>query len=113
MLIRDLQEDCREWRSRNFPGSNLSDECFMGMVEELGEISHLLLKSRQGIRGIDPDVARVQIEDGVADLLIFMMGFCDGNNIDLQHAVTQTWATVKARDWVTYPEKGVPDVPAP
>lgn len=80
------------------------------MQEELGEISHAFLKDHQEIRG-NEDHYDAMI-DGVGDLVVYLAGFCNSVGIDLDAAVRETWAIVKERDWVKYPETGVPNAPA-
>lgn len=50
MTFKDLQDQQVAWVQHNFPGRTF-EEPFKGMVEELGELSHSLLKQKQGIRG--------------------------------------------------------------
>jgi len=78
----------------------------MGMVEEMGELAHHLLKSRQGIRGGDVD-HEAEIRDACADLVIFTMGIASHKGFDLGRVVDETWDQVKRRDWVQYPVNGV------
>jgi NTP pyrophosphatase (non-canonical NTP hydrolase) len=78
-------------------------------MEEVGELAHAHLKHDQGIRGLeDQDLAHTQKVDAVGDIVIYLASYCTANNIDLEAAVKKTWEEVKARDWVTYPDKGVP-----
>lgn len=77
------------------------------MVEELGELAHAHLKSRQGIRG-DKAHHRAKAKDAVADLMIFIASYCNRMEIDLETVVTMVWAEVKSRDWVKYPLTGRP-----
>lgn len=105
MDLREVQTQARGWRAYNFP-EQTREQCLMGMVEEMGEISHALLKRDQRIRTADHSAA---ILDGCGDLIIFMMGLADHEGFDLLDAVNAVWAEVSQRDWVKYPEKGVPE----
>lgn len=106
MDLREIQVATGHWRDHNFPGHTTQD-AFMGMVEELGEISHAILKRKQGIRGTDEEHSAA-IRDGCADLIIFMCGLAQNEHFDLLDAINVAWDEVKDRDWVKYPEKGVP-----
>jgi len=106
MTLDEIQETSREWRRLNFP-ANTRDEQFMGMVEEIGEISHALLKNKQGIRGFDDPVKfESAVMDGLGDLIIFACGFADHLGITLSQAVALAWAEVQERDWITAPDNG-------
>lgn len=108
MDLSTLQEELHEWRMRNFPDCTASQQ-FMGMVEEMGEIAHAILKHEQGIRTMDNfNQTSIAIKDGVADLTIFMMGLCSLMNWDLctlVYAVAHN--EVMKRDWIMYPGDGL------
>jgi NTP pyrophosphatase (non-canonical NTP hydrolase) len=79
------------------------------MQEELGELSHAFLKKHQGIRmDEDHDAAMV---DAIGDFIIYLAGFCNSTHLDLASSVESTWMEVKKRDWVKFPERGVPNEP--
>jgi len=105
MYLSQLQSEARRWRAHNFPGAT-AEQQFMGMVEEMGEIAHAVLKVQQGIRGMEAAAARDAIIDGIGDLIIFLTGFCDCFGIDLGAAVEETWDKVQQRDWIADPERG-------
>lgn len=77
----------------------------LGLMEELGELSHSYIKMWRGIRKAN----REGLEDAVGDIVIFLTSFCNthGIDIDLQDAVERAWAVVKQRDWVEFPGNGV------
>lgn len=102
MDLSEMQRERNVWVSRNFPGDTLMDS-FQGMVEEIGEISHHILKRRQGIRGSD-EMHTEEIKDGVCDLIIFALGIATHEGFDLGAALDETWDKVKNRDWVKDPE---------
>jgi hypothetical protein len=78
----------------------------MGMVEEMGELAHVLLKHRQGIREIDDESVVGLVADAWADWVIFSFGILDKFNLDAQDMLATTWYKVKHRDWVADPAKG-------
>lgn len=103
--LADVQRDSSLWRDRNFPG-HTGQQAFMGMVEEMGELSHHLLKRGQGIRG-DGAFHDAEIKDACADLIIFMCGLAENEGFDLQEVLIDTWTKVRDRDWIKDPQKGV------
>ena len=76
--MKDLQEvvnrvkvEQREWSLRNF-GRHPAADPAIGVVEELGELAHAVLKKRQGIRGTteEHDAAA---RDAVGDIAIYLL----------------------------------------
>jgi len=105
--LKTIQAEHREWIAHNFPGET-DHQAVFGMVEELGELAHHLLKREQGIRGGDnPEYHDAEIRDACADLVIFMMTVADNEGFDLMDAILEAWDTVKRRDWVKFPVDGV------
>lgn len=100
-----LQSEVGEWSRRNFPDNEPIDP-FLGVVEEVGELSHALLKSKQGIRGT-AEQHQLAVVDAIGDILIYLSEFCGRNNIDMQTTIDRTWDTVKKRDWTRFKENGV------
>jgi len=103
--LREMQKEHKVWMEHNFPDETYQ-QALMGMVEEMGELAHVVLKEEQGIRAIDGDNSFNLKCDALADLIIFSFGFCNLSNIDLQEALESTWDRVKKRDWIADPEKG-------
>lgn len=95
-----LQREHAEWATRNFgpgkPDSHLAS--MLGVMEEVGELAHSVLKGRQGIRGTAQE-HRAAAEDAVGDIVVFLSDFCTRYDIDFQYAIEKTWAQVKQRDW--------------
>jgi hypothetical protein len=58
-------------------------QTLLGVVEEVGELSHAHLKAAQGIRGTREQhhVAKI---DAVADIVIFLADYCTAEGIDLE-----------------------------
>jgi NTP pyrophosphatase (non-canonical NTP hydrolase) len=107
MNLRQLQTESAEWRAVNFPKTT-GDQQLKGMVEELGELAHADLKGEQKIRGYNARLVRLAREDAIGDLIIFLAGYCTCHHLDLDDIVSETWARVKGRNWVLYPETGEP-----
>lgn len=104
MNLSQIQHERDVWVAHNFPDDTIEDS-FKGMVEEMGELAHHLLKRGQGIRGggVDHDA---EIRDACADLVIFMLGIASHEKFDLMHTIEDTWMMVRDRDWVKYPTNG-------
>lgn len=100
-MIRVMQAEHQLWVEHNFPRQK-PHQPFLGIVEEVGELAHYHLKNEQEIRGVSIDDAI----DALGDIFVYMLSYCNSNRIDLEAAITSTWAKVKQRDWVADPIKG-------
>jgi NTP pyrophosphatase (non-canonical NTP hydrolase) len=56
---------------------------------------------------MDSDLRYARQVDAVGDIVIYLASYCTANHIDLDKAVSNTWAEVKKRDWVQFPGNGV------
>lgn len=98
LTLSQLQKEQAEWASYNFPDVVNSWEPFLGIVEEVGELSHALLKRKQGIRGTEWE-HQLEIWDSVGDIVVYLADFCTREKIDFHACVEQVWERVKQRDW--------------
>jgi len=98
-----VQSEHRFWLAHNFPGQT-REQVVLGMVEEMGELAHHVLKRDQHIRHEDHEA---EIRDACADLVIFMCGLADLEGFELMEVISETWSKVKQRDWVKFPQDGV------
>ena len=105
MKIQDIQKEIAEWGQYNFPNSEPNDK-LMGVMEELGELCHAVLKRKQKIRGTkyEHDAAEA---DAIADLFIFLCHYCSLRGLNLEAIILQTWNQVKQRDWIKFPKNGL------
>lgn len=71
--IIDLTPAIAGWNARNFPKSGPTHKAY-GMVEEIGEAFHVILKDLQGIR-IPPEEFADRLGDAMADLCIYALAF--------------------------------------
>lgn len=106
-----LQSRLHLWRQRNFPNSD-ADQQLLGVVEEIGELAHAVLKRKQGIRGT-PEEHRAAILDAVGDIQIFLAGFCSYEGINMEYQYTYTAREVMERDWIKYPLSGKNELKPP
>lgn len=101
------QDQLHEWRERNFPRAD-STQQLLGVVEELGELSHIHLKAIQRIRQGRMSPAEIQRlkEDAIGDIIIYLMGYCSYEGLSLSHCLDEAGAEVLERDWLTNPQYG-------
>jgi NTP pyrophosphatase (non-canonical NTP hydrolase) len=109
--LLDVQKRLKQWQEKNFKPEDTSYEwCFIGAVEEIGEIGHILLKSRQGIReyqdGLTQEV-KDKIADGVTDVIVFLFQMCSHLGIEVAPFFFEEVERVMARDWTKKKENGV------
>jgi NTP pyrophosphatase (non-canonical NTP hydrolase) len=71
--LAQLQQEVYAWSSRNFPNATTEDP-MVGMFEELGELAHAYLKTKQGIRGTKEE-HHAAMCDAVADLIVFFLDY--------------------------------------
>ena len=106
MNLEIFQQEVYDWSVKNFGLDEDPDIRVFGMVEELGELCHALLKSKQSIRRIDDKRARELVEDAIGDLMVYVADYCARTGLDLDLIVFKTWAEVKTRDWRKFPGDG-------
>jgi NTP pyrophosphatase (non-canonical NTP hydrolase) len=98
-----LQQDLHAWRRNNFPNSDHMHQ-FLGVVEEVGELSHAVLKREQGIRGFKSDQ---QIQDAIGDITIFLMNYASAMGFNFATILANVSEEVMDRDWISFPMNGV------
>lgn len=98
MSLPKLQADMKQWLEYNFPGTT-SFEQFAGIVEEVGELAHALLKMSQGIRG-SKDELEDKERDAIGDIAIYLMNYCNTRGFDFEKILYTVWEEmVSQRDW--------------
>lgn len=102
------QQLLEDWQLKNFPDQ--SDNKFamiVGMVEELGELAHAVLKNAQGIRDMDNEQAvKDAIADAYGDMNVYGMQLLTMCDIDVEDALTETIEHVLQRDWTKNKKDG-------
>jgi NTP pyrophosphatase (non-canonical NTP hydrolase) len=94
--LKQIQEEVKVWEKKNF-GDRPGWQPLLGLQEEVGELAHHYLKRAQGIR-ISED-HNAGIADAVADIVIYLLDFCNTEGIDLEATLKATWQEVSKRDW--------------
>ena len=103
--LAQLQEELKPWQEHNF-GSHPGWQPLMGAVEEIGELAHAHLKQTQGIRGTTEEHQAAK-KDAVCDCIVFLADYCNQEGIDLNDALSETWAQVRKRDFKRFPKDGL------
>lgn len=107
ITISYLQKSLMGWLDHNFPKAGSSMQ-FLGVVEEVGELAHHILKGEQGIRGESDREANLErIRDDVGDIFIFLANFCNRQGISMEKCVLGAYSEVMKRDWIKFPVNGV------
>jgi len=103
-----VQEERIKWEEENFPGQvNSPENYLLGVTEEVGELCHSFLKRKQQIRLNENHDEN--IKDAVADIMIFLAGFCNTQQIDMEQELRRVWNQVKRRNWKKNNINGVAD----
>lgn len=104
MNILEMQEQHRQWAQHNFP-KTLPHQPLLGIVEEVGELSHAHLKNEQGIRG-SAVLHCLAKEDAVGDIMMYLFHYCELNGLTLSACINTAWNEIKTRDWIKFPKNG-------
>lgn len=79
-MFKELQEEHKIWALKNF-GIQENEDYALGMIEEVGELAHAILKRKQGIRNNENHGEN--IKDAIGDIVIYLIGFCNQLNINI------------------------------
>jgi NTP pyrophosphatase (non-canonical NTP hydrolase) len=111
--LQEIQVEIGIWSRVNFgdqtskvTGQSLGPLApLLGVVEELGELCHAVLKHHQGIRKFSDDmVYSRERDDAIADVLIYLCDFACREGVDLGAVLERTWAKVQQRNWQQNPD---------
>lgn len=100
--LRDLQHDIGVWSRANF-GDQPSTYALLGVMEEAGVLAHAHLKGLQGIR-MTPEEVREKKEDAVADIVIYLLDYCEREGLLFEQALIDTKNKVLKRNWKDNPQ---------
>ncbi len=77
-IVSELIQDVGDWSKLNFAEKQAP---LMGVVEEVGEACHCILKNIQGIRGYDNEHTFItELQDAMADAMIYLCNFAYNHN---------------------------------
>ena len=104
-MIDLKQKELHDWQERNF-GNHPDDalKCALGMAEEVGEVCHHVLKGTQRIRAGVNGINKVEVADGVADVLIYGVQLLSILGLDAEEEIAKVIDVVLARDWKKNPK---------
>jgi NTP pyrophosphatase (non-canonical NTP hydrolase) len=102
--VLKMQDEVGKWAERNF-GGGPSTHPLLGIVEEVGELSHAHLKEEQGIRGTKEEHEE-EARDALGDIMIYMLDYAYRRGWDLGDILTETWDNVRKRDWIADAQSG-------
>jgi len=103
MSLKKLQQEQAVWCNKNF-GEQPGYRMLLGVQEELGELCHAHLKDEQGIRTNKNHFEAKR--DAIADIVIYLAGYCNSEGINLERTIYEVWDKVKQRDWKKNTENG-------
>ena len=111
MTLQEIQQEHKVWATRNFGEARDREywHAFAGVVEEVGELSHAILKQEQSIRGTW-DKHEALAQDAVGDIIIYLIDLCNLRGWDISAILHTTWNHVKRRDWNKDPVNGGSEV---
>lgn len=98
-MLRKLQKEVREWSNKNFPDKK-PHQPLIGIMEEIGELSHVRLKYEQELYQLP--YYYQETKDGVADLFIFLLDYCNQVGIDFDDALKEGWEYIQTRNYETF-----------
>lgn len=101
-MIDLKQKELAEWQKYNFGVGELSD-MIHGMSEEIGEMNHWYLKSKQGIRGATEDNAKWKMADAFGDVIVYGIQAMTALGLDAEKVLDMVFTEVLARDWKKNP----------
>ncbi len=107
-----FQEHVAMWRAKQPFAKAPSHTLLLGVMEEVGELSHAHLKTEQGIRGTKEE-HDAKKRDAIGDILVFLAGYCEQEGFQLEQCRQEAWDQVKDRDWTLYPLTGKPTEAVP
>lgn len=84
--VAQIQREQKNWEIISL-GEQPIETAVLGCVEEIGELSRAILKSRQGIRGTKEEWF-IKAKDAVGDTIVYLLGFCNKAGIDLSATMT-------------------------
>lgn len=93
--IDRLIQEIGDWSTRCFKDKQASD---LGIVEEIGELVHCILKRYQGIRGYDSPVKfNAEVQDAFGDIGVYMLNHAGYHHIQFHEINFQRWPNASDR----------------
>ena len=97
--LPSVQQKLFKWQREQFGNTPLA-HLALGVAEEVGELSHAILKRDQGIRGFD-DKKKFEeaVADAIADTAIYSINLCSTLGIDYETVLTEVSKKILQRKW--------------
>ena len=103
--IQEFIKNVVEWNKKNFGEHHQTGyRLLLGCQEELGELSHAHLKGEQNIRHTPKEILKLK-KDAIGDLFVFLVNYCDSQNINFLECCGIVWKELQTRDWIKKKEK--------
>lgn len=100
--LEDVRARLWAWQRNMFPerrGQTLVEDLRLGVIEEVGELAHALLKRRQGIRGMGADQVFADArDDAIGDILVYYIQLCTALDTKV------SWLGDREQSHVTVPQ---------
>jgi NTP pyrophosphatase (non-canonical NTP hydrolase) len=77
-----IQREVGEWAWKNFKEKAMGLNPYLGIIEEIGELSKAILKKDQGIRGT-PEKHDEDAVDAIGDIAIYLFNYLNCEKIDV------------------------------
>lgn len=103
--LNDLQDQIQAWTTHN-GFDNKPEWTALGIVEEMGELAHAMLKQKQKIRGTHEEW-EAKGKDAVGDIIVFLAHLCNEKGWSLAECLDTAWSEASVRDWIKFPTNGV------
>lgn len=111
-MISLRQKELADWQQKNFKDGNVGD-MMLGMVEELGELAHHILKYKRKIRNYAPEnfskpgemvkKYREVVGDAFSDIIIYGIQIMTFEGIDAEVVLEKIIKEVLQRDFNVNP----------
>lgn len=104
--INDIQDNLEIWLYKNFQETSCEDQILV-LMEEVGELCHAVIKTKQKIRGYDEVNSIHEIKDSVGDIFISLCNFCNARGLNITDCIYLAYNNVINRDWQKNPDDGI------
>jgi NTP pyrophosphatase (non-canonical NTP hydrolase) len=103
MTLEEIEIDHANWEKEKFPKCHYVGSPLVGingMIEEVGELTHCVLKASQGIRGTLEEHKK-SAEDAIGDIGIYFMSTCNAFGVKLSDIVADydNWTDIDTLDF--------------
>jgi NTP pyrophosphatase (non-canonical NTP hydrolase) len=101
-MISLRQKEFAKWQKDNF-GEGSTSDMIHGMSEEVGEMNHAYLKSKQGIRNVTNEKAKEDMADAFGDIVVYGIQCMESLGLDAEEVLKEVFDKVLKRNWKLNP----------